>query len=72
MLIPTSYNIHAGTCPHLPNPANGRVIQPSPIVEGSTAMYLCDTLYVVMGVSTRTCQSGMWSGNAPTCKSSMQ
>lgn len=60
-------NCADGLCPRLPNPANGRVIQPNPIVEGSVARYICNTGYELIEESTRTCRSGVWSGNTPTC-----
>lgn len=54
-------------CQPLTNPLNGHVQQPAVIVDGSVAVYICDSGYALNGVSTRTCQSGVWTNSVPTC-----
>ena len=56
-------------CGTLTNPANGQVSHTAEATFGQTATYSCDTGYILMGDSTRTCQAtGRWSGNTPTCQ----
>ena len=55
-------------CSNLPNPNNGQVTFSSGVVVGSRATYTCNTGYLIVGESTRTCQQGgTWSGSVPTC-----
>ena len=54
-------------CGSLTSPVNGRIVISSTTFE-STASYLCNSGYNLVGVNSRTCQSnGQWSGVAPTC-----
>ena len=40
---------------------------------GQTATYSCDTGYILVGDSNRTCQAtGVWSGSEPICQSMLQ
>ena len=59
-------------CGSLPHPVNGRVNHNAGTTFGRTAFYTCNTGYILVGGSTRTCQAtgatGMWSGSAPTCQ----
>ena len=59
-----SYTDH---CKRLTNPVNGQVQQPTTIVEGSIAVYTCNSGYILNGVSSRTCRSGLWTNSAPIC-----
>ncbi len=54
--------ILATQCTTLQNPANGQVT-----VSGTIAVYTCNSGFNLQGSSTRTCQSGFWSGTTPTC-----
>ena len=55
------------TCPQLEDPENGQVLLSGDTLS-STATYICDSGYTLMGVLTRTCQSdGTWSDQAPLC-----
>ena len=55
-------------CDQLPDISNGRVIITSPAV-GSTARYVCDPGFQLVGRATRTCQAdGKWSGEEPFCR----
>ena len=55
-------------CGTLNAPANGQVSHTTGAAIGQTATYSCDTGYLLMGDSTRTCQAtGVWSGSEPTC-----
>ncbi|RLB47662.1 MAG: hypothetical protein DRJ42_24965 [Deltaproteobacteria bacterium] len=54
-------------CGGLSAPADGGVSVPSTVYE-ATAGYTCDTGFMLIGDSSRTCQAdGSWSGAAPTC-----
>ena len=66
------------TCPSLTIPTNGVItftpgVDNSNIGLGSVATYSCNLGYVLVGQTTRVCQSltgtiGVWSGNQPTCQ----
>ena len=59
----------AVNCGTLINPANGRVSHTARTTFGMTATYSCNTGYILVGNSIRTCQAtGRWSGSAPTCQ----
>ena len=65
---------HTVPCSDLPAPTNGGVSYNTPGTSGSrphntVATYSCAPGYTLVGSSTRTCQSGTWSGRAPTCQS---
>ncbi|XP_064382161.1 sushi, von Willebrand factor type A, EGF and pentraxin domain-containing protein 1-like [Halichondria panicea] len=56
-------------CPKLSAPSYGSV-SVSGLQVGSTATYQCNDGFLLVGASTRYCQSsGDWSGKAPTCNS---
>ena len=56
-------------CGNLTDPANGQVTHTSGTTFKQTATYSCNTGYILVGDSTRTCQAtGNWSGSAPTCQ----
>ena len=58
----------AEDCGSLTDPANGSVTLTAG-TSGQTATYSCNTGYILVGDSTRTCQAtGKWSGSAPTCE----
>ena len=49
------------------NPDNGEVNMTA-IVNGSTAIYTCDSGFQLSGDDTRTClNTGVWSGQKPIC-----
>ena len=49
--------------------ANGQVSHTGRTTFGQTAVYSCDTGYILVGGRTRTCQAdGVWSGSEPTCE----
>ena len=55
-------------CDSLPDIKNGRVLLSGTTV-GSTATYSCNKGFVLVGESTRICQSsGEWSGKEPVCR----
>ena len=55
-------------CGILTNPANGSVSHNSGTTFRQTATYSCNTGYILVGSSTRTCQATRrWSGSPPTC-----
>lgn len=54
-------------CAELDQPANGLVMA-SDLTAGSVATYSCDLGSQLVGTATRTCQTGGWSGTAPTCR----
>ncbi len=60
------------TCPDLTVPANGMIsynIETASLRPvGTVATYTCVPGYTLNG-GTRTCGSGMWSGNEPACDS---
>ena len=57
-------------CGTLTNPANGQVSHTGRTRFGQTAAYSCDTGYILVGDSNRTCQAtGRWSGSEATCQS---
>ncbi|XP_064386406.1 uncharacterized protein LOC135334956 isoform X2 [Halichondria panicea] len=63
----------SGTCEDLPNITNGAIAyiysSASPRTNGSTAIYSCGMMLMVMGSSIRTCQSDRsWSGDEPFCQ----
>ena len=54
-------------CERLPDISNGEV-ELSGRTVGSTATYSCNQGFVLVGSSTRICQSnGQWSGSEPSC-----
>ena len=57
-------------CGSLPDPSNGAV-QVSTTTVGGQATYQCNTGFVLVGATTRTCQasglSAQWSDSAPQC-----
>ena len=56
-------------CGNLPDPANGSVNHTAGTTMGQTATYSCNTGYILVGDSTRTCQAtGNWTESAPTCE----
>ena len=56
-------------CPGLPNIPNGAVDTSGGTNYKCTAVYTCDTGYVLNGNITRTCQEDAnWSGSEPTCE----
>ena len=56
-------------CGDLNPPLNGQVTTTT-LQHGGMATYVCDIGYVVEGEATRECEGeGMWSGNAPVCRS---
>ena len=58
-------------CGDLSSPQNGQVILTN-TTFGSTATYLCDEGFNLIGDMQRMCQStGEWSGNEPTCESQL-
>ena len=55
-------------CGSLTDIPNGAVDTSGGTNYKCTAVYTCDTGYVLDGNITRTCQEdGMWSGSEPTC-----
>ena len=57
-------------CGNLPMITNGEVDTSGGTNYKCTAVYTCDTGYVLNGNITRTCQEDAnWSGNEPTCDS---
>ncbi|XP_052808433.1 E-selectin-like isoform X2 [Mya arenaria] len=54
-------------CGSLSNPANGQVSAPT-TTEGSTATYSCNSGFILVGGSARTCEASGWSGSEPTCQ----
>ena len=57
-------------CGTLTNPVNGQVSHTGRTTFGQTATYSCDTGYILVGDSNRTCQAtGVWSGSEPICQS---
>ena len=55
-------------CEDLDDPRNGNVILTGTTV-GSTATYVCDDGFVLIGNQLRRCMSnGLWSGEEPICK----
>ena len=58
-------------CGRLSDILNGRV-QVSTTTFGSTATYVCDPGYSVVGTAVRSCLAvGVWSGREPSCTSKM-
>ncbi|XP_064407551.1 uncharacterized protein LOC135352313 [Halichondria panicea] len=60
-------------CPGLSNPENGAVSFSQGMIEGSVAMYSCNTPYILNGNTQRTCTvlvgAGLlWTGTEPTCE----
>ena len=50
-------------CPYLRDPGNGRVTY-----EGTTASFVCDSGYKLVGSSSVNCNNcGKWQGEAPVC-----
>ena len=65
-----SFLFTAVECGTLTNPANGQVTHTGRTRFGQTATYSCDTGYILVGQSNRTCQAtGVWSGSEPICQS---
>ena len=57
------------SCGPLAAPSNGRVDTSAGTSFGDTAMYNCDTGYMLNGPAERTCQAdGEWNGSVPTCE----
>ena len=59
-------------CPDLNNPTNGMITcllgADGDPTEGDACSYTCNTGYVLIGITWRTCGSdGMWNGSEPTC-----
>ena len=55
-------------CPDLTNITNGLVDTSGGKSYKCTAVYTCNTGFVLNGMTTRTCQgNGAWSGAEPTC-----
>ena len=55
-------------CGLLTDPANGKVSHTAGTTFRQTATYSCDTGYILVGDSTRSCQAtGLWSGSIPIC-----
>ena len=60
----------AVNCGALTDPMNGMVDTSSGTTFMNTATYTCDTGYILIGTSTRMCQSdAVWSSATPTCES---
>ena len=62
----------AVVCQDIPDPDNGNILfmddNVSPFVNGTRAVYICDTGYRLEGESdTRVCDGENWSGAAPVC-----
>ena len=56
-------------CGTLTDPDKGQVTHTAGTSLGQTATYSCNTGYILVGDSTRTCQATeTWSGSAPTCQ----
>ena len=56
-------------CGTLNDITNGQVSHTAGTTFGQTATYSCDTGYIRVGNSIRTCQAyGVWSGSEPTCQ----
>ena len=72
--------MNTGTCPSPPSITNGRIVSvvpdtvttnPDHYEQGSVATYTCNSGYILVGTSQRTCGSnGQWSGsqNPPRCE----
>ena len=61
------------SCGQLASPSNGRVDTSAGPSFGDTAMYSCDTGYMLSGPVERTCQAdGQWNGSEPTCESELK
>ena len=73
--------MNTGTCPSPPSIANGRIVSvvpdavttnPDGYAQGSVATYTCNSGYILVGISRRTCESnGQWSGS-PRCERKKQ
>lgn len=63
------YFISVVTCPILVQPQNGDVEHPNGVEFGSTALYTCDSGYVIgSGDLERACQAnGTWGGSEAVC-----
>ncbi len=56
------------TCPPLTDPTNGQVTVTSRVF-GSIATYDCDSGFILVGETSRTClETGQWSGAEPQCE----
>ena len=65
----TNITILNDDCETLSDPPYGQVIL-SGTTNGSMAMYVCDSRFVLTGDATRVCQDdGYWSGEEPVCQS---
>ena len=84
MVIITVTILSSVTCSALSDPGNGTIrIVPDSNTQrsslGSIATYSCNTVFGLIGQTTRVCQeitlgtviTGTWSGNTPTCNSSL-
>ena len=54
-------------CGAITNIINGTVSTPEGTLEDANATYNCSSGYVLIGVATRTCVNGNWSGTLPKC-----
>lgn len=55
------------SCGELPTPPNGNKIG-TQITYGSTAIFTCDSGYMLVGSAVREClSSGLWSGTETRC-----
>ena len=59
------------TCPDIGDPSNGNIDfigdSVAPFSIGTSAIYTCDTGYVLVGESVRICEDGNWNGTASIC-----
>ena len=68
MLHNNSNPVDVCSCPS--NPVNGYISGCNVTdILGDTVEYSCKSGYYLVGVHSRTCQTGgNWTGNAPTCE----
>ncbi|XP_078621329.1 uncharacterized protein LOC144887805 [Branchiostoma floridae x Branchiostoma japonicum] len=63
-------NCNPVPCPPLSAPANGGLSPSSPHFYPDSVTFTCSEGYILVGVSTLTCQAdGTWTGSGPTCRS---
>ena len=68
LLLPFSFHAIVIQCPGLPPISNGAVDLSRGTKFKCTAVYGCNTGYVLNGIVARTCQEDQtWSGTEPTC-----
>lgn len=61
--------LSAVDCGALLDPDNGQVNHTYGTTFGKTATYSCNSGYILVGVTTRTCQeTKSWSESEPTCQ----